>query len=346
MTDELDSLIPMGTRLRKQFYELCYPFTSEVITALLMFLLTNIEYVRISSWIKPFSDKPQQHLIQEILTWLDQEGPAAGRASKLMEMGVEDDGGHGQTIEGVLGYLNARSVKSFACSGLLPTNFSVPMRVARGPSGLIMNELALCNSDLDPASLRTFLRCFSRLRHFHYTFPEGIPFGRAHSRLILPALRSGLYQLKDSIESIEILSPDPAWDDNLDEGESPVTLGSFAKFEKLHTMHFNAFLMLGSEWSERTTLGDWQGVQYKFLYNQEQIQDFINSLPVSLEYLKLEDRSRAVLDLVMALLASGDVLKNLKHIHHVIETTFLQEAVDVEHPLGDWPDVMEMVSEM
>lgn len=265
----------------------------DAVTAFTLSLLPNLESVDMLAYGTENCYPFIQNVLSRAAKLQDEKSRSLYSMQRLTTVSLQHhDMKSGLGMHYIMPFLDLKSVKNFKGHMVSDANYQWDP-----DSTFDTSNVSITYSNIDAISLQRFLRHFTSLRRFEYEHAGAI-IGNAD--LVPTAIGRGLSHLKRSLEELEVTNWDINWMIS-DDDDSFEPISSLAEFERLRTVEATAYVLLGKE---EMPQADGGGYGWPW-YSDEAVQNFIESLPVSLEYLVIKDCSVAIFDCLARWLDEG-----------------------------------------
>lgn len=255
----------------------------DAVTALTLSLLPNLESIDMLAYGSENCYPFIQNVLSRAARLQDEKSCSLYSMQRLSTVSLQHhDMKSGLGMHYIMPFLDLRSVKNFKGHMVSDANYQWDPN-----STFDTSNVSITYSNIDAISLQRFLRHFTSLRRFEYEHAGAIV---GDSDLVPTAIGRGLSHLTESLEELDVTNWDINWMIS-DDDDSFEPISSLAEFEKLRTIEATAYVLLGKE-----EMPNADGAYGWPWYSDEAVQNFIESLPVSLEHLIIKDCSVAIFD--------------------------------------------------
>jgi hypothetical protein len=291
----------------------------DAVTAFTLSLLPNLESIDMLAYGSENCYPFIQNVLSRAAKLQDENSRSLYSMQRLNTVSLQHhDMKCGLGMHYIMPFLDLRSVKDFKGHMVSDANYQWDPT-----STFDTSSVSITYSNIDAISLQRFLRHFTSLRKFEYEHAGAIVGG---SDLVPTAIGRGLSHLTESLEELDVTNWDLNWMGSEDT-DSFEPISSLAEFQRLRTIEATAYVLLGKE--EVPTADGAFGWPW---YTDEAVQNFIESLPVSLEHLVIKDCSVAIFDCLARWLDEG-IPPKLKSVKVVFSP---DNEIDAPKRKGSW----------
>jgi hypothetical protein len=284
----------------------------DAVTALTLSLLPNLESIDMVAYGSENCYPFIQNVLSRAARLQNEKSRSLFSMQRLDSVSLRHhDMKSGLGMHYIMPFLDLKSVKNFKGHMVSDANYQWDPN-----STFETSDVSITYSNIDAISLQRFLRHFTSLRRFEYEHAGAIV---GDSDLVPAAIGRGLSHLTESLEELDITNWDINWILS-DDDDSFEPISSLAEFEKLRMIEATAYVLLGKE--EVPNADETFGLPW---YGDEAVQNFVETLPVSLEHLIIKDCSVAIFDCLAKWLDEG-IPPKLKTVKVIFNPDYEIEA--------------------